>query len=134
MPVYYPEATSILGLPVYRRLVDVPGDMDMVDVFRRPQDVPGHLEDIVAKRPKAVWLQLGIRNEEVAEKLVAEGIDVVQDRCILVEHRRWMASRGDLDLDPDLDPRPRPRPLRRELPREPDLLRIRQARRPGCPS
>jgi predicted CoA-binding protein len=93
VPVYYPEVTTILGKPVYRRLADVPGDLDVVDVFRRPGDVPEHLDDILAKRPRAVWLQLGIRNDAVADRLTAEGIDVVQDRCILVEHRRWLATR-----------------------------------------
>src|SRR5580700_9337512 len=93
VPVYYPDVTTILGRPVYRRLVDIPGDIDLVDVFRRPADVPPHLDDILAKRPRAVWLQLGIRNEAVADRLTAEGIDVVQDRCLLVEHRRWLARR-----------------------------------------
>jgi predicted CoA-binding protein len=92
VPVYYPDVTTILGRTVYRRLVDVPGDVDVVDVFRRPADVPGHLGDILAKRPRAVWMQLGIRNDAVADRLVAEGIDVVQDRCILVEHARWARS------------------------------------------
>lgn len=89
VPVYFPELTSILGAPVYRKLVDVPGEIDLVDVFRRPSDVAGHLEDLLAKKPKAVWLQLGIRNDEVAERLVAAGIDVVQDRCLMVDHRRY---------------------------------------------
>ncbi len=92
VPVYYPAVTTILGAPVYRRLVDVPGDLDLVNVFRRPADVPAHVDDILAKRPRAVWLQLGIRNEAAAERWVAAGIDVVQDRCILVEHRRWRAQ------------------------------------------
>ena len=93
VPVYYPAVTTILGAPVYRRLVDVPGNLDLVNVFRRPADVPAHVDDILAKRPRAVWLQLGIRNEAAAERWVAAGIDVVQDRCILVEHRRWRAPR-----------------------------------------
>jgi predicted CoA-binding protein len=93
VPVYYPDVTSILGRRVYRRLVDIPGDVDLVDVFRRPSDIPPHLDDIIAKRPGAVWLQLGIRNDSVAQRLEAEGIPVVQDRCLLVEHRRWAAAR-----------------------------------------
>ncbi len=88
VPVYYPDAKEILGQKVYRRLVDIPGDIDLVDVFRRPTDLEQHLEDILAKKPKAVWLQQGIRNEAVAEKLAAAGIDVVQDKCLMVEHRR----------------------------------------------
>lgn len=87
VPVYYPEATEILGRKVYRRLSDVPGRIDMVNVFRRPQDVPPHLEDILAARPKSVWLQSGIRNDPVAEQLARAGIKVVQDRCLMVEHR-----------------------------------------------
>ena len=85
VPVYYPEVTEILGRPVYRRLVDVPGDIDIVNVFRRPEHVPPHVDDILAKRPASVWFQLGIRNDAVAERLAREGIDVVQDRCLLVE-------------------------------------------------
>jgi len=93
VPVYYPDVTTILDRPVVRRLVDIPGDIDVVDVFRRPGDVPGHTDDILAKRPRAVWMQLGIRNDAVADRLTAAGIDVVQDRCILVEHRRWFGRR-----------------------------------------
>jgi uncharacterized protein len=92
VPVYYPDVTVILGKPVYRRLVDIPGDIDLVDVFRRPKDIDAHVDDILAKRPQAVWFQLGIRNDAAAERLAAAGIDVVQDRCIEVEHRRWAAS------------------------------------------
>jgi uncharacterized protein len=85
VPVYYPDATVILGEPVYRRVADIPGPVDMVNVFRRPRDIPPHLDDIIAKRPKSVWFQLGIRNDEAAERLAREGIDVVQDQCLMVE-------------------------------------------------
>lgn len=88
VPVYYPEVTHILEQPVYRKLVDIPGEIDLVDVFRRPQDIPAHVDDILAKRPEAVWFQQGIRNEEAAERLARAGIKVVQDRCLMVEHRR----------------------------------------------
>jgi len=87
VPVYYPDVTHILGKPVYRKLVDIPGDVDMVNVFRRPHDIPPHTEDILAKKPKSVWLQLGIRNDKVAETLAKAGIKVVQDLCLMVEHR-----------------------------------------------
>lgn len=89
VPVYYPEATHILGEPVYRRLVDVPGELDLVDVFRRPQDIEQHVEDLIAKRPKLVWFQSGIRNDAAAQRLVEAGIDVVQDRCLMVDHRLY---------------------------------------------
>ena len=88
VPVYYPEATEILGKKVYRRVADVPGEIDLVNVFRRPQDVPPHVDDILAAKPKAVWMQSGIRNEEAARRMAQAGIKVVQDRCLMVEHRR----------------------------------------------
>lgn len=89
VPVYYPEITEILGERVYRRVADVPGDVDMVNVFRRGQDVPPHVDDILAKRPKSVWMQAGIANADAAERLAKAGIDVVQDRCLMVEMRRF---------------------------------------------
>ena len=87
VPVYYPEVTEIFGTPVYRRLVDVPGEIDLVDVFRRPHDIESHMDDILSKKPKAVWFQSGIRNDSAAETLARAGIQVVQDRCLMVEHR-----------------------------------------------
>ena len=92
VPVYYPEVTRILGKPVHRKVAEVPGPVDIVDVFRRPSDVSGHLEDILAKKPRAVWLQLGIRNDQAAEVLAQAGILVVQDRCLMVEHQRQAGS------------------------------------------
>ncbi|MCE9666190.1 CoA-binding protein [Myxococcus stipitatus] len=89
VPVYYPDVTHILGTPVFRRLVDVPGEVDVVDVFRRPQDIDAHVDDIIAKKPRAVWFQSGIRNDAAAEKLARAGIQVVQDRCLMVDHRRY---------------------------------------------
>jgi hypothetical protein len=88
VPVYYPEVTEILGVKVVRRLEDVAGTVDIVDVFRRSEDVPGHLAALLAMRPRCVWMQSGIRHDETAEALARAGIDVVQDRCLLVELRR----------------------------------------------
>ena len=87
VPVYYPDVTEILGKPVYRRLADIPGTLDLVNVFRRPQDIEAHLDDMLAAKPAAVWFQSGIRHEAVAETLARAGIKVVQDRCLMVEHR-----------------------------------------------
>ena len=88
VPVYYPEVTAILGREVYRSVSAVPGPVDMVNVFRRPPDIPPHLPDLLAARPRVVWFQLGIVHDEAAETLARAGIAVVQDRCLLVEHRR----------------------------------------------
>jgi uncharacterized protein len=87
VPVYYPEVKRILGQQVFRRLVDIPIEVDLVNVFRRSQDIPPHVQDILAKRPKAVWMQSGISNDAAAETLARAGIKVVQNRCIMVDHR-----------------------------------------------
>ena len=87
VPVYYPEVTHILGLPVFRRVADVPPPIDLVDVFRRSQDVAAHVDDLLAARPRAVWLQLGIRDDATARRLAEAGIMVVQDRCLMVDYR-----------------------------------------------
>ena len=93
VPVYYPEVTAILGKPVYRKVADVPGEVDMVNVFRRPKDIDAHVADILAKKPKSVWFQLGIRNDAAAEQFARAGIKVVQDRCLMVEHRMLAGRR-----------------------------------------
>ncbi|MFI5228123.1 MAG: CoA-binding protein [Gemmatimonadales bacterium] len=87
VPVYYPDVDEILGERVYRSVAAVPGDVDMVNVFRRSRDVAAHVADIVAKRPRSVWMQLGIRDDASAERFARAGIDVVQDRCLMVELR-----------------------------------------------
>lgn len=88
VPVYYPEVREILGRPVVRQLSAIDSRVDLVNVFRRPADLPAHLDDVLAARPTAVWLQSGIRNDSFAQALLDAGIDVVQDRCIMVDHRR----------------------------------------------
>lgn len=87
VPVHHPDAASILGQKTYRTLTEIPGEIDLVDVFRRSADIFGHLDDMLAKRPHAVWFQSGIRNDEAAEQLSRAGIKVVQDRCLMVDHR-----------------------------------------------
>ena len=90
VPVYYPDCQVILGQRVCRQLTEV-GPVDMIVVFRRPQDIPPHVDDMIAAKPKYVWFQLGIRNEEAARKLAEAGIGVIQDKCTLVEHKRALA-------------------------------------------
>ena len=85
VPVYYPDVTEILGERVYRTIAEIPGEVDMVNVFRRSRDIDAHVDDILAKKPASVWFQLGIRNDAAAERFARAGIDVVQDRCLLVE-------------------------------------------------
>jgi len=80
VPVYYPDVVEILGEPVYRTLAEIPEPVDMVNVFRRPRDIPPHLPDLLASKPRVVWMQLGISHDAVAEALARAGIRVVQDR------------------------------------------------------
>lgn len=88
VPTGFPDVTEILGERVYRSLAAIPGSVDMVNVFRRPADIAAHVDDLIALRPASVWFQLGIRNDEAAERLARAGLDVVQDHCMLVELRK----------------------------------------------
>ncbi len=88
VPVYYPDVTEILGKKIYRKLTEIGRPIDMVNVFRRSKDIPPHIDDIIAAKPKSVWFQLGIRNDEAARRLAEAGIKVIQDRCLMVEERQ----------------------------------------------
>src|SRR4051794_6299655 len=79
VPVYFPDATHTLGKHVYRRLADIPGEIDMVNVFRRSQDLPPHVDDILAAKPKVGWMQRGIRNEDAARRLAEAVVAGVRD-------------------------------------------------------
>ena len=89
VPTYYPEVTSILGEPVVRDMTALTQRIDILNVFRKPEDLPAHFDDIVALNPRVVWLQQGIQHDEMAHKLAARGIKVVQDHCIMVAHRNF---------------------------------------------
>jgi predicted CoA-binding protein len=88
VPTYFPDVQEILGRPVFRTVAAIGRPVDMVNVFRRPSDIPPHVDDILAAKPKYVWFQLGIRNDEAAQRLAEAGIKVVQDRCLMVEEGR----------------------------------------------
>jgi predicted CoA-binding protein len=85
VPVY-PREEEILGQRVYRRVQDIPGGVDLVDVFRRSEGLPGVVDDALAAHAPAIWFQLGCVHEEAAERAVTAGALVVMDRCIRVEH------------------------------------------------
>ena len=86
---------ALWGEPVRGRLADITEQVDIVDVFRRAELLAGHLDDLLAMqpRPALVWLQLGIRSDAYARAVQAAGIDVVQDRCTLADHRRLRIGR-----------------------------------------
>ena len=80
-----PTADEIMGQKSYKRLTDVPVSVDIVDVFRPSEDIPNYVEDVIKKKPKVFWEQLGIHNEEAEEKIASAGIKVVYDRCMKIE-------------------------------------------------
>jgi predicted CoA-binding protein len=82
-----PNAEEVLGERSYPDLASVDVPIDLVDIFRRPEDVPPVVEAAIACGAKAIWMQLGIVNEEAAARAQAAGIPVVMDRCIMIEHR-----------------------------------------------
>ena len=86
------EGRTLFGVPVVGTLAGLAEPVDVVEVFRRPEYLPGHAEEILAMapRPAAVWFQLGIRHDGAAERLARAGIRVVQDRCMMPEHRRLL--------------------------------------------
>jgi hypothetical protein len=83
---------TIFGATVVGALADLPEPVDVIEVFRRPEELPGHAREILALpwRPRAVWFQLGIRHDGAAAELARAGIDVIQDRCMMPEHRRLL--------------------------------------------
>jgi predicted CoA-binding protein len=83
-----PNETEVLGERAYARLEDVPGPVDIVDVFRRAEEVPGVAESAIRIGAKVLWMQLGIENAEAAERARAGGLVVVEDSCLMVEHKR----------------------------------------------
>lgn len=83
-----PNETEVLGEISYARLEDIPHPIDIVDVFRRSEDVPPIADSAIAIKAKALWLQQGITNETAATKANAQGLLVVEDACLLIEHKK----------------------------------------------
>ena len=94
-----PNATEILGQPVYKSLADLPVVPDIVDVFRRGSDIPSVIDDVLAIGATTIWVQLGIWNEEAAYYGESKGLTVVMDRCIKVEHARFHGGLHLLGFD-----------------------------------
>ena len=90
-----PHETEILGQPVYRSLAELPTPPDMVDVFRRTDDLPGVVDESIAVGAASVWFQLGLVHDEAAGAASAAGLDVVQDRCLKIEHARFCGGLHD---------------------------------------
>jgi uncharacterized protein len=84
-----PNETEVLGEKAYARLEDVPEPVDIVDVFRRAEEVGAVAESAIRIGAKVLWMQLGIENAEAAERARTAGMVVVEDSCLMVEHKRW---------------------------------------------
>jgi len=87
-----PRVDSVLGVPAVASLADVEGPLEIVDVFRRPSEIPAVVDEAIALGAAAIWLQLGLRDDEAAQRARAAGIPFVQDRCIKMEHCRWFGG------------------------------------------
>ncbi len=89
-----PKLERVLGEPCHADLRGVTEPVDIVNLFRASDHIPGHVDEILAldPAPRAVWMQLGIHNGEAAQRLREAGIVVIQDRCIMVEHRRVLGA------------------------------------------
>jgi predicted CoA-binding protein len=94
-----PNATEILGQPVYKSLADLPVVPDIVDVFRKGSDIPSVIDEVLAIGATTVWVQLGIWNQEAAEYGESKGLTVVMDRCMKVEHARFHGGLHLLGFD-----------------------------------
>ncbi len=93
VPVY-PREEKILGQPVYRRVQDIPGGVDLVDVFRRSEHLPAVFDDALAARAPAIWLQLDCIDQDGARRARDAGATVVMDRCLMVDHARLLGRGG----------------------------------------
>ena len=87
-----PYLEEALGEPAYGRISDIPHPIDLVLIFQRSANVPPFVSEAIACGAKAVWMQAGITHETAAFKASGAGLDVVEDACMLVEHRRWVSS------------------------------------------
>ena len=84
-----PKGGRVLGQPIHRSLDELPEPPDIVDVFRRADDLPSVVETAIGAGAGSVWFQLGLRHDEAAATAAGAGLDVVQDRCLKIEHARF---------------------------------------------
>jgi predicted CoA-binding protein len=94
-----PREKEVLGLRSYASLRDVPGPIEIVDIFREPAAVPQIVEEAIAVGAKVVWMQLGVVHEEAAERARQAGIEVVMDRCVKIEHARFFGGLSTIGLN-----------------------------------
>jgi uncharacterized protein len=94
-----PREKEILGRTSYPSLLDVPGSIEIVDIFREPSAVPAIVEEAIQRQAKVIWMQLGVINEEAADRARQAGLEVVMDRCIKIEHARFFGGLSTIGLN-----------------------------------
>jgi uncharacterized protein len=104
-----PKYPEILGQKCYRSLRDIPGKVDIVDVFRKTQDVPPIAEDAIAIGAKVLWQQLGVKNDTAAARARAAGLEAVMDRCVKIEHGRLFGGLNWIGVNTHVISAKRPR-------------------------
>ena len=106
-----PAYDDVLGMTCYPSLSELPEAPDIVDIFRRPEAIPGIVDEAIAVGAKVVWFQLGLRHDEAARRAVDAGLQVVQDRCLKIEHARWHGGLHLAGFDTGVISSARHRPL-----------------------
>ena len=94
-----PREKEVLARKSYASIRDVPGPLEVVDIFREPAAVPAIVDDAIAAGAKVIWMQLGVVNEEAAEKARQAGLEVVMDRCMKIEHARFFGGLSTIGLN-----------------------------------
>jgi len=89
-----PNEVNVLGEKAYASLEEVPGPIEIVDIFRRPEFVPEVVDAAIRRKAKVIWMQLGVAHEESAQRARAAGLEVVMDLCILQEHMKYFGFGG----------------------------------------
>lgn len=91
----HPKLKEVDGIPVYQSIDEIPGDIDIVDVFINSERLPSIVNSVINKKPKVMWLQLGVKNDEAVKQVESAGIEVIQDKCIAIEYNRLTAIQNN---------------------------------------
>lgn len=88
----HPKLKEVDGIPVYQSIDEIPGNIDIIDVFINSERLPSIISSVINKKPKVMWLQLGVHNDEAVKQVESAGIEVIQDKCIAVEYNRYKSE------------------------------------------
>ncbi|HLX46504.1 MAG TPA: CoA-binding protein [Bryobacteraceae bacterium] len=94
-----PREAEVLGRKSYRSIAEIPGPVEVVDIFREPAAVPAIVDEAIAAKAKVIWMQLGVIHDESAEKAQKAGLEVVMDRCMKIEHARFFGGLNTIGMN-----------------------------------